>query len=433
MPRTKGAKNKNINTAKNKNIININVNSSKSKRGRPRKTTANTNTQNRPPTSGGGISMAPPQVIITQPQTDNSNNNSLLSSFITSKMLNETMNLNRTVEPTRIEPTIVEPPRPEPSYFAARESIIPKLPDTPKTVTPRIVIKPSPKIGTKEPPIITEPPKVDIKPADVAPPKEAAPPKKTPPKFYKKLVDNTKDITSQLSNSILEDAIKEVNKEDKAATLIGSVLRGHKGRLNHTYIKKYPELVNKRLEQVKQMDPQNLLQYLPKTGDKGEPLHIQKLKEKLAKEEKRRINDKGKLEKSLSENTIISQDLENKTLKNKAAVKLQNAFRVKKAKNTVADKYIDKQNKAASKIQGIVRGVKTRNKLNTDEDFKNRIDMKIKKYGDAASEYSTRGKDSKKVNEEFSDVIKKMRTGLKDYKATLGVESKKRGPKPKVK
>jgi hypothetical protein len=132
MPRTKGAKNKNINTAKNKNIININVNSSKSKRGRPRKTTANTNTQNRPPTSGGGISMAPPQVIITQPPADNSNNNSLLSSFITSKMLNETMNLNRTVEPTRIEPTIVEPPRPEPSYFAARESIIPKLPDTPK-------------------------------------------------------------------------------------------------------------------------------------------------------------------------------------------------------------------------------------------------------------------------------------------------------------
>ena len=32
MPRTKGAKNKNVNTAKNKNIININVNSSKSKK-----------------------------------------------------------------------------------------------------------------------------------------------------------------------------------------------------------------------------------------------------------------------------------------------------------------------------------------------------------------------------------------------------------------
>jgi len=123
MPRTKGAKNKNVNTAKNKNIININVNSSKSKRGRPRKTTANTNTQNRPPTSGGGISMAPPQVIISQPPADNSNNNSLLSSFLSSKMLNETMNLNRSnIEPTRTE---------QPSYFNTRESIIPRLPDTP--------------------------------------------------------------------------------------------------------------------------------------------------------------------------------------------------------------------------------------------------------------------------------------------------------------
>ncbi len=35
--------------------------------------------------------MSPPQVIISQPQPDNSNNssNNLLSSFITSKLLNE--------------------------------------------------------------------------------------------------------------------------------------------------------------------------------------------------------------------------------------------------------------------------------------------------------------------------------------------------------
>jgi hypothetical protein len=128
MPRTKGSKNKNINTAKNKNIININVNSSKSKkgRGRPRKTTNNTNTQARYPNAGGINAMAPPQVIITQPPADNSNNNSLLSSFITSKMLNETMNLNRS-NMTNVEPTRTE----QPSYFNARESIIPKLPDTP--------------------------------------------------------------------------------------------------------------------------------------------------------------------------------------------------------------------------------------------------------------------------------------------------------------
>jgi hypothetical protein len=28
--------------------------------------------------------------------------------------------------------------------------------------------------------------------------------------------------------------------------------------------------------------------------------------------------------------------------------------------------------------------------------------------------------------------VKKMRTGLKDYKATLGIQPKKRGPKSKV-
>ena len=84
MPRTKGSKNKNTATAKNKNIININVNSSKSKKGRPRKTPATTNTQARYPNYGGSAN-APPQVIISQPQADNSNiKNSLLSSFMTS-------------------------------------------------------------------------------------------------------------------------------------------------------------------------------------------------------------------------------------------------------------------------------------------------------------------------------------------------------------
>ena len=72
--------------------------------------------------------MAPPQVIISQPQPDNSNNsNSLLSSFITSKLLNESMNSNRSNMTNIEQPTTRE----QPSYFNARESIIPKMPDTP--------------------------------------------------------------------------------------------------------------------------------------------------------------------------------------------------------------------------------------------------------------------------------------------------------------
>ena len=125
MPRTKGSKNKNINTAKNKNIININVNSKTSKRGkgRPRKQTNDT-THNR--NSGGGIGgIAPPQIIISPPQQDNSNN-SLLSSFMTSKILNESNLIN-----SRTNMSAVEPSKEQPSYFNARESIIPRLPDTP--------------------------------------------------------------------------------------------------------------------------------------------------------------------------------------------------------------------------------------------------------------------------------------------------------------
>jgi hypothetical protein len=448
MGRKIGSKNKNVNTAKNKNVININVNSSTSKKGkgRPRKTTNNTSAQNRPPTYGGGMSMAPPQVIISQPQADNSNNNSLLSSFITSKMLNETMNLNRTVEPSRPEPSRIEPSRPEPSYFAARESMIPKLPDTPIKTTPRITVKPSPKIESEIKPV-PEPPKIDIKPADVAPPKKKYP--------------NLKTVVSDFSNSILEDAVNEIDKENKAATLIGSALRGHKGRLKHTDTKEYPKLVNKRLEQVKQMDPQDLLQLKPKTGTNGKPLHIQKLEEKKAKEEEKRIEDKDKLDRALLANPIINQDLENKTLKNKSAiniqtairgkiarnkakdlegkiVNIQSAMRGKIARNKAADVYIEKQQQqqqqqqqAAAKIQAVQRGIKTRNTLNTNPDFQNQIDMQIKKYGDAASEYYTRGKDSQKVNEEFSNIMKTMRKGLQSYKTTLGVQPKKRGPKPR--
>jgi hypothetical protein len=57
--------------------------------------------------------------------------------------------------------------------------------------------------------------------------------------------------------------------------------------------------------------------------------------------------------------------------------------------------------------------------------------MKIKKYGDGASEYNTRGPDEKGINKEFLDVIKTMRTGLQKYKTTLGTQPKKRG-RPKT-
>ncbi len=59
--------------------------------------------------------------------------------------------------------------------------------------------------------------------------------------------------------------------------------------------------------------------------------------------------------------------------------------------------------------------------------------MKIKKYGDAASEYKTRGKYDKDINNKLKDILKMNRTGLQQYIATLGEKLKKRGPKPKNK
>jgi hypothetical protein len=88
-----------------------------------------------------GISMAPPQVIISQPQPQT--DNSLLSSFLSSKMLNETMNLNRS-NMTNVEPSRIE----QPSYFNARESIIPKLPNTPAKTEIQKELKPTVEIKT---------------------------------------------------------------------------------------------------------------------------------------------------------------------------------------------------------------------------------------------------------------------------------------------
>ena len=78
---------------------------------------------------------------------------------------------------------------------------------------------------------------------------------------YKKLENKNDDTTAaQLSNLILDNAVKEVDSENKASTTISAVLRGHKGRQRHSLLKKYPEIAKKRLEDVKIMQAQELLQ-----------------------------------------------------------------------------------------------------------------------------------------------------------------------------
>ena len=226
MGRKIGSKNKNTNTAKNKNVININVNSSTSKRGkgRPRKQKqSNDTTQYR---QAGGM-MAPPQIIISQPTPQQ--DNSLLSSFITSRMLNESNMLNSRTSMS----SIIEPPTGRgdlPSYFSARESIIPRLPETP---IPKPIIKPAditpskpiikPSIPT--PPIITP----YIKPAEVAPPTTTG-----EPKFFKKLKDTASTVadvaSSELGTAIIEHALNGIDQSRTASSVVGTALRAHRGR-----------------------------------------------------------------------------------------------------------------------------------------------------------------------------------------------------------
>ena len=154
--------------------------------------------------------------------------------------------------------------------------------------------------------------------------------------------------SSELGTSIIESAINEIDKTHIASTLIGSVLRGHRGRKNHALKKQYPELVNERLEDVKRMEPLNTLTYQPVEKDE-KTQYLQLL-------EKRREKDKTKLEKELSKNAI-SQDLQNTQtpIQKKAATTLQTAIRQKIAKNKVADKYIEKQNKARSILTDAIK------------------------------------------------------------------------------
>ena len=164
--------------------------------------------------------MAPPQVIISQPPADNSNNNSLLSSFITSKMLNETMNLNRS-NMTNVEPSRIE----QPSYFNARESIIPNLPDTPL----KQEVKPPPTVkGPPPPPPPPPKPKgidlsnkigVNVKDAMLAELKYAQTDEGKAEKARKKAEAAAKKEAKQFEKETAPNP-------DKAATKLQKVMRG---------------------------------------------------------------------------------------------------------------------------------------------------------------------------------------------------------------
>jgi hypothetical protein len=344
MPRTKGSKNKNINTAKNKNIININVNSSKSRKGRGRpKKQSNDTTQYRQ--AGGMGGMAPPQVIISQPQPDNSNN-SLLTSFITSKLLNESMNQNRT-NMTNVE---------QPSYFNARDSIIPKLPETPISKPPVIKpadITPSTIIKTKEPLPEPEPRKIDIKPDEVAPPT-------TGRHLYKKLKDTASKVTdaasSELGTSIIEHALNGIDNSHVASTLVGTALRAHRNRKQNT-MDADEEIKQNEIKQLRELhknqnktDMENDLYNTLKTKYTG-------VKTKSTPKVPKEMIDAGEKLKAATKTKLYSKEYKDLITEKRAVNKIESAMQSKQYSNEL------KQFQAVNKNLGpAIKQAVTRNK-----------------------------------------------------------------------
>ena len=93
--------------------------------------------------------------------------------------------------------------------------------------------------------------------------------------------------------------MKEVDSENKASTTISAKSRGHKGRLDHSYIKNYPAIAKKRLEDVKNMQAQELLQKKPSQSRDNIPLHLQIKEEEKAENKKKIAENKKKFDDAL--------------------------------------------------------------------------------------------------------------------------------------
>jgi hypothetical protein len=85
---------------------------------------------------------------------------------------------------------------------------------------------------------------------------------------------------------------------------------------------------------------------------------------------------------------------------------INRAIKAKLARKELENKKQEKKVDAAKHIQSIYRGTKTRQALNNNIDFQDKIDSKIKRYSNAASEYNTRGKYDTSINEDLRDILK---------------------------
>jgi hypothetical protein len=181
---------------------------------------------------------------------------------------------------------------------------------------------------------------------------------------------------SQISQKTLDDAMKEIIKEDEASTTISSALRGHKGRKKHNIIKNYPQQALKRQLELSNTQPSTKLQSVPRTS------YLQNVNTKKS-------NIKDKYNKALSEHTVLKTDLQPKPLIRQAeaaATKISKVIRghkVRKQLPEIIEEYdrqqlinkvneieqrANKMNDAAIKIQSAARNRKALKELYRRED-----------------------------------------------------------------
>ena len=113
---------------------------------------------------------------------------------------------------------------------------------------------------------------------------------------------------AQITQQTLDDAMKQLVKEDTAATSISSAFKGHKGRKEYNYIKKYPQEALKRQLEVSSTKPSTELQKGPKTS------YLQNVNTKIS-------NIRNKYEKALLKHSVLNTDLQITKADNVAAVK----------------------------------------------------------------------------------------------------------------
>ena len=434
MGRKKGSKNINTNTAKNKNVININVNTAtKKKRGRPKKTDSTSNdnktTRNQQLTGGGAyntrapVFTAPPPPVqyIAPPQPDQSN--SLLQSFITSRLLSESTIPNRTnmTNMSNDEPIrSYEPSRRE--TMNLRESIIPKYEDTPIKTNVKPPPPPPPQT-TGPPPPPPPPPKVkanDVKPS-------------TNTEFNVGNLSGQDAINAELKYRASEEGKAETarkkaetarKKAEKEAKKEGKSMLDSMGMSFPSPFTPAPKTQSTAL--IVRPEQQSMLDFV--TGG-GTPKRATKKSEFDLQQDAKR----GKLTELIGKKRTTKETLQYNNLREElasvpnpnptiASNAIKNAFKGKLARNEMkvnaSIKQSAKKENAAITLQNAFKSKKARDEFKKLEPEMDRL---IKDYANKKSEQKTRGKN---VSQNELDALDKKRKGMKDFKKRLGIQKK---------